>query len=42
MDKKKQRSLRNEKLQADRASEIEEQKKERPRIKRENDRARRK
>ena len=34
-------SLRNEKLQANRASETEEQRKERLRIRRENDRARR-
>ena len=38
---KKKRSLRNEKLKADRTSETEEQRKESLRIRRENDRARR-
>ena len=38
---KKKCSLRNEKLKANRASETDEQRKERLRIKRENDRARR-
>ena len=38
---KKKRSLRNEKLKANRASETEEQRKERLRIRREKDRARR-
>ena len=39
--KKKKSSIRNEKLKANRASEIEEQRKERLRIRREKDRARR-
>ena len=38
---RKKRSLRNEKLKANRASETEEQRKERLRIRREKDRARR-
>ena len=38
---KKKSSLRNEKLKANRTSEIEEQRKERLRIRREKDRARR-
>ena len=38
---KKKRSIRNEKLKANRVSETEEQRKERMRIRRENDRARR-
>ena len=42
MTKKNKRSLRNEKLNANRASEAEEQRKERLRIRREKDRARRK
>ena len=45
MDEKeaeKKRSLRNEKLKADRTSETEEQRKESLRIRREKDRARRK
>ena len=41
MDKKKQRSLRNEKLNASRASETEEQRKERLRIRHKKYRARR-
>ena len=44
MDEKeaeKKRSLRNEKLKANRTSETEDQRKERPRIRREKDRARR-
>ena len=41
MDGKNKRSLRNEKLKANRASETEEQRKERLRIRREKDRARR-
>ena len=44
MDEKeaeKKRSLRNEKVKANRTSETEEQRKERLRIRRENDRARR-
>ena len=39
--KKKQRSLRNEKLKANRASVTEEQRRERLRIRREKDRAKR-
>ena len=41
MDEKEARSLRNEKLKANRTSETEEQRKERLRIRREKDRARR-
>ena len=41
MNKKKKRSLRNEKLKANRASETEEQRKERLRIRHKKDRARR-
>ena len=41
MDGKEATSLRNEKLKANRASETEEQRKERLRNRRENDRARR-
>ena len=40
-EKKKQRSLRNEKLKANRASVTEEQRRERLRIRREKDRAKR-
>ena len=40
-DKKQQRSLRNEKLKANRASVTEEQRRERLRIRREKDRAKR-
>ena len=41
MDEKEAGSLKNEKLEANRASETEEHRKERLRIRRENDRARR-
>ena len=41
MDEKEKHSLRNEKIKANRASETEEQRKERLRIRREKDRARR-